>query len=334
VVHRDVKPANVLLGEGGRAKVADLGIATAAEATDITRSGTVLGTPAYMAPEQLEGAGAGPLTDVYALAAVAFEMLTGRTARGAGSPIEVAHRVATESAPDIRDAWADAPPALAHALRAGMAADPSDRPQSAGELVERIADAVAETPAVAPQGPGSPREPPAAPVPSRASPARSTRARLLAIAAVALIALGALAAVLASGDEQPTEDAVSADDQAESDEGASAAAAPAAPEDAVTSFYESAAAGDYDAAWALATPNFREQLGGLQAFEQQQSTLESIEFQQAEATEESANAARVDISTTATHSEYVENCTGSLSVVNDGGGWLIDEAEDISCTPA
>ncbi len=51
-------------------------------------------------------------------------------------------------------------------------------------------------------------------------------------------------------------------------------------------------------------------------------------------TEESADAAQVEISTTATHSDHVENCTGSLSVINGGGGWLIDEAEDISCTPA
>ena len=78
VVHRDVKPANVLLRKDGVAKLADLGIATAADLTRITRSGIVLGTAVYMAPEQLDGGKAGPAADVYALAAVCFEALTGR----------------------------------------------------------------------------------------------------------------------------------------------------------------------------------------------------------------------------------------------------------------
>ncbi len=85
VVHRDVKPANVLLGPRG-VKVADLGIASAIEGTQITRSGTVLGTPSYMAPEQLEGREAGPAVDVYALAAVAFEALSGHKARQGRTP--------------------------------------------------------------------------------------------------------------------------------------------------------------------------------------------------------------------------------------------------------
>src|SRR3954453_22108107 len=81
VVHRDVKPANVLIAErDGAVKLTDLGIATAAERTHITRSGTVLGTAAYMAPERLDGNAGGPPVDVYATAALAFEMLSGRKA--------------------------------------------------------------------------------------------------------------------------------------------------------------------------------------------------------------------------------------------------------------
>ena len=71
IVHRDVKPANILLGRGGEVKLVDLGIATAVEGTRITHSGSVMGTAAYMAPEQLDGSKAEPATDVYALAAVA-----------------------------------------------------------------------------------------------------------------------------------------------------------------------------------------------------------------------------------------------------------------------
>ncbi|MGI8749472.1 MAG: serine/threonine-protein kinase, partial [Thermoleophilaceae bacterium] len=91
VVHRDVKPANILLRRDGTAKLADLGIAIAAEHTQITASGTVLGTAAYMAPEQLEGGEVGQAADVYSLAAVAFEALSGQKARAGDTPMAVAH---------------------------------------------------------------------------------------------------------------------------------------------------------------------------------------------------------------------------------------------------
>ena len=83
IVHRDVKPGNVLLREDGVTKLVDLGIATASDQTRITSSGMVLGTAAYMAPEQLEGGETGPATDIYALAVVAYEALSGRRARSA-----------------------------------------------------------------------------------------------------------------------------------------------------------------------------------------------------------------------------------------------------------
>ena len=98
-----MKPANVLLRKDGVTKLADLGIATAADHTRITRSGTVLGTAAYMAPEQLDGAEAGSPADVYALAAVCFEALSGgrRPDRPDGDGDR--HRIATEPPPDLRE---------------------------------------------------------------------------------------------------------------------------------------------------------------------------------------------------------------------------------------
>ncbi len=146
VVHRDVKPGNVLIRQDGLTKLADLGIATASDGTRITRSGTVLGTAAYMAPEQLDGSEAGPPADIYALAAIAFEALSGKKPREGRSPMEIAHKIATEGAPDLRDAWPKAPKEAAQVLQRGMALEPGDRPASAGELARELADAIETAP--------------------------------------------------------------------------------------------------------------------------------------------------------------------------------------------
>lgn len=144
IVHRDVKPANVLIRTDGVAKLADLGIATLVEGTSITVSGTVLGTASYMAPEQLEGMEIGPGADIYALAAVAFEALSGRKARVGETPMQVAHSVTHDPPPDLRDAWPDAPPAVAAALARGMALRPEDRQQRAGQLAAELAAGLRE----------------------------------------------------------------------------------------------------------------------------------------------------------------------------------------------
>lgn len=169
VTHRDVKPANILLGSEGAVKLADLGIATAAEQTHITRTGTALGSPSYMAPEQLEGVAAGPAADVYALAAVAFEVLGGRKARPGRTPLEIAHRVVSDPPPDLREAWPDAPLEAVDVLRAGMSREPADRPPGCGALVRELGEAIrradvtqATQPIVLPPPPGGePGSPPA-----------------------------------------------------------------------------------------------------------------------------------------------------------------------------
>jgi eukaryotic-like serine/threonine-protein kinase len=142
VVHRDVKPANVLLGEHGDVKLADLGIATATESTQITRTGSLLGTPSYMAPEQLDGGELTPAVDVYALGTLAFEALSGRKARSGRTPVEIARRVVSEAAPDLREVRADLPEAAAAVLCRAMARDPAERHASAGELASDLARAL------------------------------------------------------------------------------------------------------------------------------------------------------------------------------------------------
>ena len=194
VVHRDVKPANVLLRHDGAVKLADLGIAVSVDQTRVTRSGTVLGSAAYMAPEQLEGADVGPATDVYALAAVCFEALAGRKARDGRTPVEIAHSVATTPPPDVRALAPGLPAATSRALARGMAREAAERPASAGELAAELRHALAR--------PGP--EPTTATTPMRAAPRPPRRASRsvagpLAIALIALAAGAVIAAVLLAG---------------------------------------------------------------------------------------------------------------------------------------
>jgi hypothetical protein len=208
VVHRDVKPANVLLRPDGMAKLADLGIAMAADQTRITRSGTVLGSAAYMAPEQLEGGEIGPAVDVYAMSVVCFEALAGERARTGRTPLEIAHSIATEAPPDVRTHAPWAPPGVAAALMRGMSRSPSERPGSAGAVAAEVAGALersepeepptARTAALPRAAPAAPtRSAPAPPVRSHAAP-RSPRSRLLAPALVLLAVAAVAGAVLLS----------------------------------------------------------------------------------------------------------------------------------------
>ena len=143
IVHRDVKPSNILLGDDGAVKVADLGIAAVPDRTRITTSGTIFGSLSYMAPEQLDAAPSTPAIDVYALSAVAYEVLSGEKAHPETNPVALAHAIATQPPPDLRKAWHQVPPVAADLLAYGMAKDPGDRPSSAGELVRRLRAALA-----------------------------------------------------------------------------------------------------------------------------------------------------------------------------------------------
>lgn len=131
VVHRDVKPANVLVPEDGRpgaavAKLTDFGVAHVAGGDPLTATGDVLGTLAYMAPEQAEGRRVTPAADVYALALVIFEGLTGENPVRAESPAATARRLGSPL-PPLLSRRPDLPPALAYALDGALEPDPELR---------------------------------------------------------------------------------------------------------------------------------------------------------------------------------------------------------------
>jgi eukaryotic-like serine/threonine-protein kinase len=139
VVHRDVKPGNLLIAsETGTTKLADFGIAKAAEQTRITQVGSVLGTAAYLSPEQANGDESTPASDIYSLGVCAYQFLAGRLPYEYGSITELALKQQSGSAPPITDFRPEVPPQLDHAIRLCLERNPAGRYSSAIELADAV----------------------------------------------------------------------------------------------------------------------------------------------------------------------------------------------------
>jgi eukaryotic-like serine/threonine-protein kinase len=141
VVHRDLKPANVLFGAAGRAKLADFGLARLDDAPSLTGAGTVLGTAAYMAPEQVAGLDVTPATDVYSFGVILFRMLTGRLPFEAADAVTLASMHRDLPAPSVADLRSDAPARLESLAFAALAKSPADRPLNGAALVAELGSA-------------------------------------------------------------------------------------------------------------------------------------------------------------------------------------------------
>jgi hypothetical protein len=196
VVHRDLKPSNVLLAPDGP-RVIDFGIARALEATSLTRSGMMVGSPQFMAPEQILDQPVTPAIDVFALGSLAAYAVLGRPPFGTGHTAAVSYRVLHEP-PDLNGC----PPQLRTLIDRCLRKDPAARP-APGEIVEFCRARATGTaipwpvpPSPVPAGTGDPRAPAPAPVPGRPVPPRSmVSAVRLMYAGSALAAFSILTAV-------------------------------------------------------------------------------------------------------------------------------------------
>jgi serine/threonine-protein kinase len=140
VVHRDVKPGNLLRNGDNVVKLADFGIAKAAEQSDITKVGSVLGTAAYLAPEQARGEPAGPASDLYALGVVSYQLMAGRLPYEAASLTDLARLQESGPPPRLDDLNPEVPPALASAVMRALHRDPERRYADAGVMEEALRD--------------------------------------------------------------------------------------------------------------------------------------------------------------------------------------------------
>jgi serine/threonine-protein kinase len=207
IIHRDVKPSNILQAGPSSWKLADFGIAQVADSS-LTLTGQFLGTPAFAAPEALEGSAVGPAADVYSLAATLYAALAGEPPHGNVHLAQALVAISRGRPAPLAARRPDLPPHIALAIDRALSHAPSERP-SAGELASELA---VDEAAVSPGPPASP--------PARTGAARRGRAPALALAAAAALLVAAVALTSRSGPPAPRAEPVAT---------APAATAPAEP---------------------------------------------------------------------------------------------------------
>ncbi|MDQ1602973.1 MAG: eukaryotic-like serine/threonine-protein kinase, partial [Actinomycetota bacterium] len=152
VIHRDIKPGNLLHTDDGTVKITDFGIARAANSVPLTQTGAIMGTAYYISPEQATGGSVSPASDIYSLGIVSYECLAGRRPFAGNTPVSVALAQVRDEPPALPE---DVPAPVRELVMRMLAKDPADRPVSAGSLA-------AEASALLAAGAGAPVTAPAA----------------------------------------------------------------------------------------------------------------------------------------------------------------------------
>lgn len=203
LVHRDVKPNNILMSRDGRPLLTDFGIAKAVhESTGLTRTGTSIGTPEYMAPEQIQGQKVDGRTDIYALGIVLYEMLTGWTPFSTTTPVATLYKQVNEPPPPLRQANINIPSWLENVALKALEKSPQDRFQQASDFAEALRQRRA------PERVATPAPTAVSRTPARAEPAPKRKGVLvpaliggIVLLVLALVAI--VAALLLGGESGP-----------------------------------------------------------------------------------------------------------------------------------
>jgi len=201
VIHRDIKPSNVIVGDAGDVTLTDFGIARATAASRLTRTGMVIGTPEYMAPEQASGGDVGPPSDQYALGVIAYEMLAGRAPFEAESTATLLYKIVNEAPPSLAEARPDLPGTVESVLARALAKQPENRFSTCGAFLHALEEAVWPAPeVVSPEGLAATSRPSGPVDEADSRTARSPRDRpspvLLGLGGVALAIIGVLCLVV------------------------------------------------------------------------------------------------------------------------------------------
>jgi eukaryotic-like serine/threonine-protein kinase len=346
VVHRDVKPSNILVGDNGTVKITDFGVSRVVEDVTGTVTGTFVGTPAYFAPEVARGKDVTFASDVYSLGATLYTAVEGAPPSGTSdNPMRLLHRISSGTITPPRQAGP-----LAELLVRMLSADPAQRPtmHDAKRALDDLASGHARTPQPAPKPSKEPTADPAERTPRR-------RAALLALVCMVIAVTTTVVALNATGEptagtatpdptsavaNPPAPDAgqPSADEPSSEPETTQPTApettqppanpAPASPTAAVTGYYD-LMPGNPDEGWNRLTPKFRQSpAGGPDGYRSYWSTIRDVS-----ATGATGQGSTVQVTVTYTFtSGRVTREEHRYQLVQENGGWLIDTVAVLSST--